>query len=302
MTDSGSPIPQALLLIFLFASLYGLAFRSTNFRKERPGCGWNWHFAQQQSPSCDVAVHRVPRISVLAERRTFQRESSERTLGTGVGQDLRIHLPIRTGLGMASHWTRCRGSVPAYLEVALEQSLHPLFILNDQYHVHSLHPDLQSPASARNRDKSRRTPASRGAAGGDAFASFSSENQAAFDHVWDNGHALGVLQHFFRDSLVRHPHNFVHHTGGIVQPFGGIFPRRPCPAQRAETKHRKEQHYFLHGILVSVASAPHLLLASCCVYSRAQFRVEILAHQVDSDLSNSRFRRSEQKCSLARYC
>src|ERR1017187_10395275 len=48
--------------------------------------------------------------------------------------------------------------------------------------------------------------------------------------------------------------------------------------------------------------APHLLLASCCVYSRAQFRVEILAHQVDSDLRNSRFRRSEQKCSLARYC
>src|SRR5450759_3274810 len=160
MTDSGSPIPQALLLIFLFASLYGLAFRSTNFRKERPGCGWNWHFAQQQSPSCDVAVHRVPGISVLAERRAFQRESSERTLGTGVGQDLCIHLPIRTGLGMPSHWTRCRASVPSNLEIALEQPLHPFVILNDQYHVNSFYTDLEAPASARNRDECRCTPAS----------------------------------------------------------------------------------------------------------------------------------------------
>src|ERR1039458_6701037 len=55
---------------------------------------------------------------------------------------------------------------------------------------------------------------------------------------------------------------------------------------------------FFMDNLVSVASAPHLLLASCCVYSRTQFRVDIRAHQVDSDLSKSGLKRSEQLCSL----
>src|SRR5216684_5110198 len=119
MTNSGSPILQVLLLIFLFgfgfrfSSFsfpfgYGLGFCSANFRKERLGCSWSRHFAQQQSPSCDLAsVHCSPRIIVLTKRGAFQREPSERALGTGVGQDLCIQLPIRTGRGMPSNWTRC---------------------------------------------------------------------------------------------------------------------------------------------------------------------------------------------------
>src|SRR5450631_935706 len=117
MTNSGSPVLQVLLLIFLpgfiflfsFLFGYGLAFCSANFREERMGCGWSWHFAQQQGPSCDfVSVHRVPRITVLADRRTFQCEPSEHALGAGVGQDLCVHLPIRTRLGMTPNWTCCR--------------------------------------------------------------------------------------------------------------------------------------------------------------------------------------------------
>src|ERR1700722_15738235 len=111
MTDKRRSSPEVLLFVFPFD--YCLVFCSTNFRNERLGCGWNWHFAQQQSPSCDVAIDRVAGISVLAERCTFQRESSERPFGTGVGQDLGIHLPIRAGLGMPSNWTCCRGSVPS---------------------------------------------------------------------------------------------------------------------------------------------------------------------------------------------
>ena len=49
-----------------------------------------------------------------------------------------------------------------------------------------------------------------------------------------------------RDSLVRHSHNFVHHTGGIFQSVGGVFPRRSRPTHRAETQHRKYEQYFLH--------------------------------------------------------
>src|SRR5450759_5561688 len=99
MTNSGRLSPEALIFVFLFGFSfpfgYGLGFCSANFRKERPGCGWSWHFAQQQSPSCDLAsINRVPGIIVLADRRTFQREPRKYTLGTGVGQDLSIHLPI----------------------------------------------------------------------------------------------------------------------------------------------------------------------------------------------------------------
>src|SRR5271157_2680357 len=170
MTNKGRSSAEALLFVG-----FGLSFCAANFRKERLGCGGRCHFAQQQRPSCDLgSVHRAPGIIVLTERCTFQREPSERTLGTGVGQDLCIHLPIGTGLGMPSHWTRCCGSVPSNLEITLEQPLHPFVILNDQYHVHRFHPDLQSPASARNRDERRRTPAIRRAAGGYALASLSS--------------------------------------------------------------------------------------------------------------------------------
>src|ERR1017187_1627935 len=260
MTNNGRSSAEALLFVG-----FGLSFCVANFRTEPLGCGWNWPFAQKKSPSFDpMSVHRVPGITVLAERCAFQREPSERTLGTGVGQDLCIQLPIRTGLGMASHWTRCRGSVPSNLEITGEQPLHRFVILKNHYHVHCFHPDLQPPASARNRDERRRTPAIRRAAGGYALASLSSKNKATFDHVRYNGHALCVLQHFFRDSLVRHPHNLVHHTGGVAQPFGGIFPRRPCPPQGAETQHREYKHYFFHEqprFCCLCAASP----SSCCV-------------------------------------
>ena len=74
--------------------------------------------------------------------------------------------------------------------------MHPFFILNDHDQVHSFHTDLQSPVSARNSNERRRAPAVRGAAGGYAFPSFTSEDKPAFDHVRHNGYALCVLQHF----------------------------------------------------------------------------------------------------------
>src|ERR1700674_1806472 len=148
---------------------------------------------------------------------------------------------------MPSNWSRCRRSVRSNLEITREQLLHPFFILNDQHDVHRFHTDLQPPAPARNRDERRRTPTIRRAAGGYAFSSFTSEDEAAFDHVRHNRYALCVLQYFFRDSLVWHSHNFVQHLAGVVQSLNGIFPRRPCPAQCAETHNRKYEHYLLHG-------------------------------------------------------
>src|SRR5579864_8293642 len=112
---------------------------------------------------------------------------------------------------MPSYWTGCGRSVRSDVEVTREQSLHPFFILNDHDQVHSLHANLQSPVSTRNGDESGRTPAIRRAAAGYAFASLTSKDKAAFDHVRHNGHTLGVFQHFFRDSLIGHSHNFVQH-------------------------------------------------------------------------------------------
>src|ERR1039457_5791102 len=135
MANSGSPVWHKLLLILLFSFLfsfpfgYGLGFCSANFRKERLGYAWSRYLAQQQSPSCDLAsINRVPGITVLADRCSFQREPSEHTFGTGVGQNLCIHLRIRTGLGMPSNWTRCCHSVRSNVEITREQLLHPFFI------------------------------------------------------------------------------------------------------------------------------------------------------------------------------
>src|SRR6266852_2200803 len=114
MTNNGRSSPGTLLFVFLRGD--GLGFCFANFRKERLGCGWSCHLPQQYRPSCDVAsVDRVLGITVLAERRTFQREPGEHTFGTGIGQDLCIHLPVRPGLGMPSNWTCSRGSIPANL-------------------------------------------------------------------------------------------------------------------------------------------------------------------------------------------
>jgi hypothetical protein len=200
---------------------------------------------------------------------------------------------------MASDWTRCRGSVPSNLEVAGEQPLHRFVILKDHYHVYRFHADLQAPASARNRNEGRRTPAIRRTAGGYALAPFSAEDKTAFDHVRNNGHALCMLQYFFRDSLVRHPHNFVHHAFGVVEPVGGIFPRRSRPAQRAESKHRKYEDYFFHGTPSFLLPLRRFSGFMLCL--PAQIRVEIRAHQGQFDVTKSGLKWSEQKCShLAR--
>src|ERR1039458_3996175 len=141
--------------------------------------------------SCTMAsaicsVQRMPERSMRSLIRFLQAH------GTTGGDDMTPRRP------------RCCRSVPSNLEITGEQPLHTFFILNDHYHVHSFDTDLQPPASAGNRDERWRTPAIRRAAGGYAFASFGSEDKAAFDHVGHNGYAFGVLQHFFRDSLVGH--------------------------------------------------------------------------------------------------
>jgi len=62
---------KALLAAALLFVGSGLRFCAANFRKERLGGGWDWHFAQQQRPSGDVSVDCVPGITVLAERCAF---------------------------------------------------------------------------------------------------------------------------------------------------------------------------------------------------------------------------------------
>ena len=140
---------------------------------------------------------------------------------------------------MPSHGTGCGRSVRSNVEITREKFLHAFFILNDHDQVYSFDADLQSPVTTRNGDERGRTPAVRRAAGGDTFAAFTAEDKTAFDHVWHNRYALGVLQHFLRNSLVGHLHNFVQDSGGVSQLFGGIFPRRVCPAHRPETQRRK---------------------------------------------------------------
>src|ERR1700690_1273667 len=208
-------VPVSFLVSLVCGS--GLDFCSVNFGKKWLSYGRNRHLAREQRAGCDVgSVYGIPRIIVLPERSTSQREPGEQALGTRIGQDLCLQLPIGAGLGMPSNWTRGRGSIPFNLKIAIEQPLHGFVILKDHDNIDSFHADLQSPASTRNRDERRCTPAIRRAASGYAFATLGSKNKPTLNHVRYNGHALCMLQYFFRDSLVGHPHNFVQHCGSVV--------------------------------------------------------------------------------------
>src|ERR1700689_2183602 len=157
---------------------YCLDLRSVNFVKKWLSYGRYRHFAREQSPSCDVAsVNGIPRIIVLPERSAGQRKPGEQALGSRVGQDLGFQLPIGASFCMPSNRTGRRGSISANLKITIEQFLHGLVILKNHDNIDSFHADLQSPASTRNRDERRCTPAIRRAASGYAFATLGSKNK-----------------------------------------------------------------------------------------------------------------------------
>src|SRR5450755_2949356 len=128
--------------------------------------------------------------------------------------------------------------------------LHPLVIGNDHYEVHSLATKLQTPASASNRYRGRRTPPMRGAACRNTLPVAAAEPQSNLDHGRNNRDAHGITHNLVRNSFVGGRHYFVQHIGGSVDAFIniGLIFIVSCPAHAAKKQNagaeREEIPYY----------------------------------------------------------
>jgi hypothetical protein len=117
--------------------------------------------------------------------------------------------------------------------------LHSPLVLDDHDQINAFDADLQSPAAAGDGKERRRAPAVCGPAGGNASAILRAKDKAALDHVRHHGHALCVLQNFFRNALIRRGHDLVQHRAGMIQPVNRCFAigSRPADARQTEYCH-----------------------------------------------------------------
>src|SRR5581483_2052689 len=96
---------------------------------------------------------------------------------------------------------RCRGFA-AHLELVGEQVAHAVVVHDHHHQIYAFDTDLQSPASTADGKERRCAPgAIRQAAGGDAPAMLSAEDECAFDEPRYHSDALGSLHNFFRNTL-----------------------------------------------------------------------------------------------------
>src|SRR4029453_14042676 len=100
----------------------------------------------------------------------------------------------------------------------------------------ALRTDLQAPAPATYGDECRRAPARSGTARGDPATVLATTDERAFDHVGHNCDALGIVENFLRDALVRCGHDFVQHFTRICKAVDGVITPS-CPRETTEAQH-----------------------------------------------------------------
>src|SRR4029077_3418959 len=98
-----------------------------------------------------LAVNGGGRIDIRLDHGAFQGETSENALGARVGQQFRIHFPVRTGGGVATHGPSRGRAFPANLEFAGKQVLQILLVHDQHDQVDTFRADLKSPASTTHR-------------------------------------------------------------------------------------------------------------------------------------------------------
>src|ERR1700674_1864249 len=98
-------------------------------------------------------------------------------------------------------------------------------VVHDQHdQINAFDANLQTPAAAAHGNECGSAPAIGGAAGGHAASVLAANNEAAFDQVRYDDHALGVAQHFFRNALIGGCHNRLQNLNRIVQAVNSLFP------------------------------------------------------------------------------
>src|SRR5436305_13952252 len=122
---------------------------------------------------------------------------------------------------MTSDRAGCRRGVAADFELTRNQALHA-FRIEDHDQVNGFHANLRSEAAAAYCEERRCAPAMGSAARGDSFALFCSDDEAALQHVRDNGYTASALEYFLRNSLVGSGKDFMQHLRRIIHAVDGV--------------------------------------------------------------------------------
>src|SRR3954471_21115140 len=96
---------------------------------------------------------------------------------------------------MTSNRAGCGRCIAAHLELAVEQALHALLVLEYHHQVNAFHSYLQTPASAGKHEESWSAPTASRAACSHSLTALGAHHKSAFYHVRNDRHALGVIHH-----------------------------------------------------------------------------------------------------------
>src|SRR5271166_3726811 len=84
-------------------------------------------------------------ISVLLNDGSINRQTSEHSTGTRVGQDLSPHFPVGLAFSMAAHRASGHGGISAQLELAREQLLHAVLVHDQHHQINTASPPICRP-------------------------------------------------------------------------------------------------------------------------------------------------------------
>src|ERR1700692_3679677 len=101
------------------------------------------------------------------------------------------------------------GCFAAELEFARQQPLYT-FVIHEQHdEVDRLSASLEAKVATPDGDECRCTPAMGSPAGTHAAAVLSADDESTLRHVRNHGNTLGIIEHFFRNALIRCSHDFL---------------------------------------------------------------------------------------------
>jgi hypothetical protein len=115
---------------------------------------------------------------------------------------------------MTANGACCDRSFPGEFKLAGEQVLETLIVHDQHDEVYAFEADLQSGATAANRDKRGGAPTFSGTARRHTPSVFATKDKATFDQVRHHQDALRLAQNLFGDPLVWSRHNRVQNFDG----------------------------------------------------------------------------------------
>ncbi len=200
----------------------GLVEVGADLGEERVGGrGWVYSAREDLAEADGPAVEGFDRIHVGVDVDSVERGSDEGALGSGVGEDGGVGLPVGVGTGVTAVGAGGDSGVGADLPFGGEQLIGSLLRHEEHDEVLALDSDLGSPATAGGDEEGRPAPAVTGPAGGNATSVLGAEDEASLDHIRDNRDALGVGEDGVGDAVVGGIGEFAEIFGGVIEALGG---------------------------------------------------------------------------------